>query len=207
MCSGTEANGSPKLTATLKESEEELPELTTIIQQSLPKHVVPKSLKTVSAQLTGALPQTPPITPSTPRYFDSSSSSASPKTPIRGIRPTRGMQPTLLATPPHSLKRVRFGESKIEASTPVKRLRLNSLNSNTETLRLTPNNSIRSSNTVSLSSLEASRVIKSVMRQVNWDEVVYHVATNQKARYYKRAIQHVFDNWKEKLAASEDSDE
>ncbi|KAL8769367.1 MAG: hypothetical protein Q9209_004594 [Squamulea sp. 1 TL-2023] len=185
-------------------SEDELPDLDKLIKKLLPKPATSKFPKATVVENNGGLPPSPPATPAKFPPSGSGDSSTAPRTPTRGIRPTRGILPTPLKTPPQSHKRVRFhDDSESEAPTPVKRHCFNIPAASEPQL----SSSIRSPNRVRISVFEAERVSQSIMKQVDWAKVADYVATNGRARSYKRAVQGVFDNWKDKLIENVDSDE
>ncbi|KAL8805947.1 MAG: hypothetical protein Q9223_004998 [Gallowayella weberi] len=156
---------------------------------------------------------TPPTTPSVPRPASiNNSSPAAQKTPTRGIRPTRGMRPPRSIARPRAIttsshKRASSPQSINANHAPIKRLQLNNLKNTSPTPPAISNDHIHPSSRIPISSFEARRIRESVMRQIDWDEVAYHVATNGTERRYRRAVRNVFDEWETGLVAREVSDE
>ncbi|KAL8806035.1 MAG: hypothetical protein Q9182_001567 [Xanthomendoza sp. 2 TL-2023] len=152
---------------------------------------------------------TPPATPSVARSLKTNTSSpAAQETPTRGMLPTRGM------CPPHGIaksrtittstpKRTRSPQRDTANHTPIKRLRLNTFTDTSPTCPANSNDNIHSTNCIPISPLEARRIREAVMRQIDWEAVAYHVATNGTERRYRRAVRKVFEEWETGLVAWE----
>lgn len=189
-------------------SDDELPSLNELFKATPPK----QPSKATSVPVYGAPPVTPPTTPSQTYHLIPSDSPTTPKRPDLSIKPTHRNTSRPFATPTSSHKRLQphkdSNGASIAPSSPLKRLRLNPLTDMSNPRPATSNHSSRRMpNYGAISSLEASRISESVLRQIDWDEVAHHVATNRHARRYRRALQYVLEGWTKGLVADEDSDE
>ncbi|KAL8731819.1 MAG: hypothetical protein Q9181_004166 [Wetmoreana brouardii] len=164
-------------------------------------------------------PPTPAATPQKDRPTTSFSEPVAPvTTPIRGLRPTRGVHPRPLATPSHSHKRIQpsdtgdpftaSAKSSRRSSNPKRKLaplervlfqRSSPFKSQTKPIFKRNRKNAK----LNLSTFELIRVHESIMQQVNWKTVVSHVAVNRPARVYERAMERVFDDWMEEVDAEE----
>ncbi|KAL8700811.1 MAG: hypothetical protein Q9201_005245 [Fulgogasparrea decipioides] len=163
------------------------------------------------------LPPTPAATPQKDRPTTSSCELvALATTPIRGLRPTRGVHPRPLATPPHSHKRIQPSDTEdpFTASSKSSRRSSNSMrklaplervlfqrSSKYQPKRIFKPN--RKNEKFNLSTFELIRVHESIMKQVDWKTVTRDVAVNRPAYVYKRAMERAFDDWMEELDAEE----
>lgn len=164
--------------------------------------------------MTANTPLSPPSTPSKFPHLSQSLSSTSPGTPHRGLRPTRGIFPTSLVTPPRSSHKRSWSQQSWDQyedhvsevpSTPIKRHRPSILIASASPF----SSKLRSTTGIEdhISCFEAQRASISIMKQVDWHRVAERVACNRPGRVYKRAVQRILEDWQEALdAAAVDSD-
>ncbi|CAO1596902.1 hypothetical protein XANCAGTX0491_000729 [Xanthoria calcicola] len=181
--------------------DDELPNLEDLIKKALANRSAPAPANFP------AIANIPLSPPSTPSKFSRSNQSLASTSPHRGLRPTRGICPISLITPPQSSHKRTWSQQSWDQSeedhasetpsTPSKRRRPTS---SISSFACQPRS--RTADGSQISCFEAQRASISVMKQVDWARVAERVACNRPGRVYKRAVQRVLEDWQEALDAA-----